>query len=140
MLISKPKPPAVEPLQLTLAQQQYVETQLLPIEQAKKFTAEFTELLHQEAIKESREPEEALLIKNIFDALHTHNVSKLLGYLQGVDRTRIFYALKKQLLAVEATADGKRSFFKVKPNKHQIVLMNEVLKKEVSLITLAALR
>lgn len=145
MLIPKPKPVQKQPLQLTLAQQQYIDSKILPIEQAKKFTEEFTDLLHEEALKEANEPEEELLLRNVFDALHNHNVMKLLQYLHGVeDKSRIFYALKKQLMATEDTEptnDGKQ-FRRMKhtPTKHQISLMDAVLKKEVSLITLVSMR
>lgn len=149
MLIPKPKQKQEAPLQLTLTQQQYIDTKLLPLEQVKKFTGEFTELLHEEAVKEAREPEPELLLKNVFDALHTHNVMKLLQYIHGVeDRSRIFYALKKQLLATEEKTvyDSKEKrdktyrLMKHTPTKHQVALMDEVLEKEVSLITLVAMR
>ena len=145
MLIPKPKQtPKVLP-QLTLTQQQYVDSNVLPAEQVRKFTEEFTDLLHEEAVKEAREPEIELLLRNIFDALHTHNVMKLLQNLHNVeDRSRIFYALKKQLLMTEDTEpDIKGNRYrrvKYKPTKHQIALMNAVLEKEVSLITLVTMR
>ena len=145
MLIPKPKPVQKEPLQLTLSQQQYIDSKILPLEQAKKFTEEYTELLHEEALKEAREPEAELLLRNIFDALHTHNVLKLLQNIHGIeDKSRIFYALKKQLLAVEDTQpdDKGRQYrsMKYKPTKHQVALMEKVLEKEVSLITLVSMR
>ena len=145
MLIPKPKPEQKQPLQLTITQQQYIDSRILPLEQVKKFTEEYTELLHEEALKEAREPEEELLLRNIFDALHTHNVVKLLQYLHGIDdKSRIYYALRKQLLSTEDTQpdDKGRQYRRLshKPTKHQVALMDKVLGKEVSLITLVSMR
>lgn len=145
MLIPKPKTVQRTQPQPTLTQQQYIDSGILPKEQVLKFTDEFTELLKQEAIKEAKEPEPGLLLRNVFDALHTHNVMKLLQNIHGVeDKSRIFYALKKQLLLTEDTQPDKNGKqyrrVKFKPTTHQLALMDAVLEKEVSLITLVTMR
>lgn len=123
MLINKPK--AVEK-EVLFTELQKMATQFLPVEQVKKF-GEFQHLIEAELMNEAREPEMENTLKDLFNALHERNTPKLLKVLQG-DKTKLFYAFKKQLEA------------KASLTKREAKVLSIIERKEVSLLTLSLIK
>ena len=123
MLIKKPK---IVEKEVPFTELQKMATQFLPVEQVKKF-GEFQHLIEAELMNEAREPEMENTIKDLFNALHERNTPKLLKVLQG-DKTKLFYAFKKQL-------EAKPSL-----TKREAKVLSIIETKEVSLLTLSLIK
>lgn len=123
MLISKPVQVQEDD---KLNELQKAMLQYLPLEQVKKF-AQYPELVEKELLNESREPEMCNILRDLFDALHTRNVVKLLKVLQG-DKTKLFYAFKKQLES------------KDRLTKAEAVVLKLVSENEMSLLSLSLMK
>lgn len=123
MLIPKPKRVAQETV---LTEMQKAALEFLPKEQVTKF-AEFQHLIEPELLNEAREPEMENVIKDLFDALHERNTPKLLKVLQG-DKTKLFYAFKKQLQNSERLT------------KAQAKMLSLIEQKELSLLSISLIK
>lgn len=123
MLIPKPKP--VEE-KVVLTEVQKMATQFLPQEQVTKFK-DYPDLIEPELMNEAREPEIENALKDLFDALHNHHTPKLLKVLQG-DKTRLFFAFKKQLENKE------------KLTKREAKILKLISQKQVSLLTISLIK
>ena len=123
MLIEKPK---VEEDKVAFSQMMKMATQFLPEEQVRKFT-NFQDLIEKELMNEAREPEIENTIRDLFSALHEHNIVKLLKTLQG-DKKKIFFAFKKQL-------ETKSTL-----TKREAKILSIIEQGEVSLLTIALLK
>ena len=109
-----------------LTQLQKMSMQFLPEEQVRKF-ANFQDLIEKELLNEAREPEIENTIRDLFSALHEHNIVKLLKTLQG-DKKKIFFAFKKQL-------ETKSTL-----TKREAKILSIIEQGEVSLLTIALLK
>lgn len=123
MLIARPEAKE-ESIQLNAVEKMAL--QYIPQEQVTKFK-EFPHLLEKELENEAREPELENTLKDLFDALHNHNTPKLLKVLQG-DKTRIFYAFKKQLMS------------KDKLTKREAKVLKIISERQVSLLTISLMK
>lgn len=124
MLIAKPK---IAESAVKLNEVEKMATQFIPQEQVTKFK-KFPHLLEKELENEAREPELENTLKDLFDALHNHNTPKLLKVLQG-DKTKLFYAFKKQLMTKERLTKREAKVLKLISEK-QLSLLSISLIKE----------
>jgi hypothetical protein len=119
-------------------------TGFLPECQLWKFTPEFSHLLDIEVQNEVRESEDYILIRDVFKALHSRNIMMLLRALQG-DRSKLFYQFKDQLLKLVQATDKEgnrlgRLEFKHKPDETKCRVIELIMEKEVSLVTLVCIK
>lgn len=123
MLIAKPK---TDEKVIQLNEVEKMATQFIPQEQVTKFK-QFPHLLEKELENEAREPELENTLKDLFDALHNHNTPKLLKVLQG-DKTRLFFAFKKQLMSKE------------KLTKREAKVLKLISEKQLSLLSISLIK
>lgn len=100
--------------------------EFLPEEQVRKFSGH-DEMIEVELMNESREPEPANTLKDLFAALHDRNTPKLLRALQG-DKQKIMFAYRGQLEA------------KQRLTKREAKVLNELSRKQLSLLTISTMK
>lgn len=123
MLISKP---VIVQEEESLTELQKMSLSFLPLEQVKKFK-DFPWLIELELSNEAREPEMSNVLKDLFSALHEHNMPKLLKVLQG-DKKKLFYAFRKQLMEKSSLT------------KREASILDLISDKEISLLTISLIR